>query len=182
MTNPAHAAGQSAVAAAVAVDTQGFAAAPPLAHAIGGSLGSALALLLFYPLERGMCAYNIMEGRVSAFGAPVLRVAAGWQVFFTLSLFFSLSFLHSHFYMLYCHSPRTTALCFIHCYCTHAHTQHGSNYKHPRPTQHHHHHNHQPYQQQCVLVSSCLKLIEQLQALVHQQEHRPRYGGGMNSN
>ena len=27
-------------------------AAPPIAHAIGGSLGSALALLLFYPLER----------------------------------------------------------------------------------------------------------------------------------
>ena len=30
----------------------GHDAAPPMAHAIGGSLGSALALLLFYPLER----------------------------------------------------------------------------------------------------------------------------------
>jgi adenine nucleotide transporter 17 len=29
-----------------------FAEAPPVAHALGGSLGSALALLLFYPLER----------------------------------------------------------------------------------------------------------------------------------
>ena len=26
---------------------------PPIAHAIGGSVGSALALLLLYPLERG---------------------------------------------------------------------------------------------------------------------------------
>ena len=31
---------------------QAAAAAPPIAHAIGGALGSALALLLFYPLER----------------------------------------------------------------------------------------------------------------------------------
>ena len=39
---------------------------PPLAHAVGGSVGSALALLLLYPLERGaLSGRDMMDHRSS---------------------------------------------------------------------------------------------------------------------
>ena len=91
---------------------------PPLVHAIGGSLGSALALWLLYPLERGTDKRRTRRRRRLRYNS--LMETSGFSCFFSIGSFCGLLlFILSHIWI--CLYP--SVLMDKTYENTHAHTQ-----------------------------------------------------------